>query len=131
MASNNQTSRIQSNLGIRTGFKDNSGVSISQEYFGVTATSGTVSITPNADFTYVNLTNALTGNVAISINGTYSNICDELTVYMTGGASAYVITYDSAISALTGTFSATANKSIVYKGSFNGSKYIGHQSIQS
>jgi len=124
-------SRITNNKGLRTGFGDNSGLSINQGYFGLTQTSGTVSVTPQTQYTYVHLTSALTGNVSISINGTYSEICDQLNVLLTGGSSAYVVTYAGDISSTTGTFSATANKNAIYTGVFNGSKFTGSHNVQS
>lgn len=123
------TSRISANT-TPNFYQDNTGITIDQGYFGVTATSGTVSIVPTTQFTYVNLSNALTGNISLSINATYSLICDKIEVLLTGGASPYVVTYAGDITSTGTTFSATANKYAIYKGTFNGTKFIGSQDVQ-
>lgn len=111
-------------------YQDNTGITINQGYFGVTATSGTVSIVPTTQYTYINFSNALTGNVALSINATYSLICDKMSVMFNGGSSAYVVTYAGDITSTGTTFSMTANKYATYDGIFNGTKFIGSQDIQ-
>ena len=122
-------SRISANL-TPNFYEDNTGVTIDQAYIAATATSGTVSVIPSKQNTYVNLTTALTGNIAISVNATYSMICDTINVMVKGGSSAYVLTFDGDIKATGTTVSVTANKTMTYTGTFNGTNFIGHSNVQ-
>ena len=111
-------------------YQDNTGRTINQAAFGVTTTSGTVSISPTAQISYINFENAATGNIALSINATASQICDELFVMFNGGASPYVVTFAGNVSNTSATFSLTANKTALYQGVFNGTNFIGTVDVQ-
>lgn len=121
-------SRIVNNFGIRTGFGDNTGLQIGYNYVGLTATSGTVSITCGAS-TYENIynvTGALTGNLAIVISGSASLITDNLKIIAKGNSTAtYSISLSGDVSSATVTTNVAPAKNYLYNGTFNGTVFVG------
>lgn len=123
------TSRISPNL-VANFYQDNTGRTIDQQYLSFTATGGTVSIAPYKQMTYINFTESLTSNLVLSFDATASMICDKVTVMVKGGSTTYSVSYDGDITAGAASVNVPASKYAVYEGTFNGTKFIGTNTVQ-
>lgn len=118
---------------------DNTGRTILQSYQPITATAGTVNLVPNSQINYFNLTNTVSGAMTINVAATYSaiadngygqtvnyynQICDEIAIFLNGGASAQTITYGLNIAGSSATFSTGVNTPTLVRGHFNGTEWI-------
>lgn len=115
------------NYGLRTGLGANTGQCVEYSYATSSVTVGTFSIVPNADRAYYLLPVAMTGTVSLSVNATYSTICQDLKVMFTGNATTtYSVTFAGDVSANSTSLSVSPGKYAIYMGTFNGTKYIGN-----
>ena len=123
--------RYNNGLGLRTGFTDNTGYAYSvtpmsfTQGMATTSMAGTFSITPNGPNTYVNLQGAITANINLAINATYSQIFDKLDIMVQGGSITYsVVLSGDATEATSLTTSLVAGKYLRLSGQYNGTKFI-------
>lgn len=123
-------SRITDNQGLRVGFGENTGLSMEEYYKGLTATSGTVSVVPTAQFAYYNLVNNLTANTYINVNATYSLINDQMTVLCTAGGNTFSLLADTTSNVRFTTVVVNANKAVAVNLIYNGTNYISYGSAQ-
>lgn len=117
--------KIQNNYGKSIGFTPNTGYLMQYASMTFSTTSGTFSIAPEADFTYYEQVLPLTGNLNVSINATNSTVYSEITILFQGGSATYSVGIygDGSSNQLT---SVSPNKYAIYKGTYNGYKFIGN-----
>ncbi len=142
MATPTTLSRYVSGVGIKTGFTDNTGLSydITPINFltanGTSSMSGTFSVYPQKNKTFVNLITAPTTGVIttgqVVINATYSQIFDELEIIaigpVTSGTFSLVLSGNVVeVTSLTNTI--PAGKAAKITGIYNGTNYIMSGSI--
>lgn len=124
---NNSISRINTNFGIRTGWTDNSGLTIGEDY-GVISTSGASGSATYSTYrqdTYLNI-GPLSGNLTLNINATASYITDNLVVMVAGnGTSPFNLTLGNSMRAGTSSVAVPAGKYMIFDGTFNGTAFIG------
>jgi len=104
--------------------EDTTGRNITQDFMGVTATSGLVSINTTAQYMYVT-TPALTGSMTFSVATSSTQITDHLVIMVAGGAATYSVALGTAITGNVSSISVPAGKNGLYDGWFNGSVYVG------
>lgn len=123
--------RYNNGLGIKTGFTDNNGIALDITPIiyttaqGTSSMSGTFSVTPKLNYTFVNLQTPGTGTAQVVINATYSQIFDECTILAAGGSTTYSVVLSGSASMNTSlTLAIPANKYGLIKGVFNGTNFV-------
>ncbi len=92
------TYRYNSGVGSKTGFTDNSGLSYDITSYVLSNTSGTVSISPMKNKTFIDIPNSPTGNINISINAINNQVFDELSILIGSSSLTYSLAYFGSIS---------------------------------
>ena len=118
---------------------DNTGRTLMQSYQVITATAGTVNLVPTSQISYFNFTNALAGSTTINVSATYSGIssngagtsvyyynqiCDEIVIFLNGGAATQSVTFGNNIASSAASINVPNNVPATIKGYFNGTEFV-------
>ena len=119
---NTTTVRVGTQQG-QTFPNDATGRVITQDYLGLTQTSGTMSLYTNAQILYA-LTPALTGNCSFTIGTASPQICDTIDIMVIGGSTGYTASISNGFASSVASVFIPANKYAKISGVYNGTAYV-------